>query len=334
MLSAAATAAVAVTVAPVAAQPAVDSAAASERVDRLLTEAERAVEAYNGTTERVEELRGEVERRQERLARSRLEVNRQRHQLGSAAAAHYRSGGIDPALALMLSQDPDGYLEQAAVLERVTIRQADGLSGLLSARRSLGQQRTEAGEALAELERQRTELAAGKERVQQKLAAARSALNRLTARERREREARDRAARDAERGEAGLAATSTLSATAATAAPSGRAAGALAAALQAVGRPYVWGQNGPGGFDCSGLTQWAYAQAGTSLPRTSQGQAHAGRRVGLDQARPGDLVIYRSDASHVAMYVGAGQVVHAPYPGSHVRYDPVGMMPVSAVVRP
>ncbi|NSL43025.1 C40 family peptidase, partial [Streptomyces sp. 8P21H-1] len=97
---------------------------------------------------------------------------------------------------------------------------------------------------------------------------------------------------------------------------------------------YVWGASGPATFDCSGLTQWSYAQAGVGLPRTSQAQAHAGRRVPLAQAQPGDLVTYRDDASHVGMYVGNGQVVHAPYPGAPVRYDPVGMMPVSAVTRP
>ncbi|MCR8579035.1 C40 family peptidase, partial [Streptomyces sp. Isolate_219] len=87
-------------------------------------------------------------------------------------------------------------------------------------------------------------------------------------------------------------------------------------------------------FDCSGLTQWAYGRAGVSLPRTSQAQRGAGRQVPLGQAQPGDLVIYRSDASHVGMYVGNGQVVHAPYPGARVRYDPVGMMPISSVTRP
>lgn len=90
----------------------------------------------------------------------------------------------------------------------------------------------------------------------------------------------------------------------------------------------------PGGFDCSGLTQWAYGRAGVALPRTSQAQRGAGRQVPLSEARPGDLVTYRADASHIAMYVGGGQVVHAPYPGGRVRYDPVGMMPVSGVTRP
>ncbi|UWE08883.1 C40 family peptidase [Actinacidiphila bryophytorum] len=96
----------------------------------------------------------------------------------------------------------------------------------------------------------------------------------------------------------------------------------------------MWGATGPRAFDCSGLMQYAYGRAGVALPRTSQEQMNAGRRIPLDQARPGDLVIYRGDASHVAMYVGGGRVIHAPYPGARVRYDPVGMMPITAVTRP
>ncbi|GAA2930549.1 hypothetical protein GCM10020221_27900 [Streptomyces thioluteus] len=80
--------------------------------------------------------------------------------------------------------------------------------------------------------------------------------------------------------------------------------------------------------------QWAYGRAGVGLPRTSQAQRNAGRHVSLSEARPGDLVIYRDDASHVGMYVGNGQVVHAPYPGARVRYDPANMMPISSITRP
>ncbi len=78
---------------------------------------------------------------------------------------------------------------------------------------------------------------------------------------------------------------------------------------------------------------WSYRQAGISLPRTSQGQRHAGRQVPLSQAQPGDLVTYRGDASHVGIYAGNGQVIHAPYPGARVRYDPVNMMSNVTVTR-
>ena len=81
-------------------------------------------------------------------------------------------------------------------------------------------------------------------------------------------------------------------------------------AKKQIGDPWVWGRRGPNAFDCSGLTSWAWAQAGVSIPRTSGGQAGL-PSVPLSELQPGDLVTYYSPVSHVAMYIGNGQVVHA-----------------------
>lgn len=103
-------------------------------------------------------------------------------------------------------------------------------------------------------------------------------------------------------------------------------------AFRYLGLPYVWGGgniNGPsgGGFDCSGLTSFAvYAATGVTLPRTSQTQWHVGREIALDQARPGDLLFgnWQADGpAHVAIYLGNGQMVHAPTFGDVVRVGPV-----------
>jgi cell wall-associated NlpC family hydrolase len=93
-------------------------------------------------------------------------------------------------------------------------------------------------------------------------------------------------------------------------APNSAAAAAVAAALSKVGSRYVFGAAGPNSFDCSGLTSWAWAQAGISIPRTSSGQAGL-PSVPLSQLQPGDLVTYYSPVHHVAMYIGGGQIVHA-----------------------
>ncbi|WP_327249943.1 C40 family peptidase [Streptomyces sp. NBC_01320] len=113
----------------------------------------------------------------------------------------------------------------------------------------------------------------------------------------------------------------------------GRVRIALNEALAQRGKPYVWGAEGPSSFDCSGLMQYAYRRAGLELPRTTWGQINAGRRVPVSEARPGDLVFYRG-AAHVGMYIGDGQVVHAPRPGRNVTVQPLYAMPVYAVVRP
>jgi cell wall-associated NlpC family hydrolase len=290
-------------------------------VDRLYTEAEKATEAFNQADERADALREQVSDAQDRIARQQERINAMREALGSLAGAQYRSGGIDPSVALLFADDPDEYLDKASTLDRITARQAGQLQDLQEAMRALAQERAEAADKLEQLERSRKAVASHKRTVERKLAKARQLLNSLSG---AERDAYDRASRSGRSEMPGPSGAATAS---------GRAAAALAAARSALGKPYVWGANGPGGFDCSGLMQWSYAQAGVALPRTSQGQRFAGRQVPLSEAQPGDLVTYRSDASHVGMYVGDGQVIHAPYPGAPVRYDPVGMMPIASVTR-
>ncbi|TQJ87555.1 NlpC/P60 family protein [Streptomyces sp. SLBN-31] len=290
-------------------------------VDRLYEEAEKATQAYDKADETVDSLRREVRDAQDQIARRQLRVNSMRDTLGSLAGAQYRSGGIDPTVALLFSDDPADYLDKASVLDRVGARQAGRFKDLQSAMRELAQERAEAAGKLAELERGRKAVISHKRTVEHKLARARELLNSLPYAERAAYDRASRSGRDDIPDLSGVVP------------PDGRAAAAIAAARSALGKPYVWGATGPSAFDCSGLMQWSYAHAGVHLPRTSQEQRYAGHQVPLSQAQPGDLVVYRSDASHVAMYVGNGQVIHAPYPGAPVRYDPVNMMPVSSVTR-
>ncbi|MGW3171064.1 NlpC/P60 family protein [Streptomyces sp. NPDC001153] len=306
-------------------------------VDRLYQEAEQATQAYDKAQERESTLRREVREAQDLIARQQQHINTLRERLGSLAGAQYRAGALDPAVALLFSDDPDDYLDKASTLDRITAQQAGQLRELQSAMRDLAQERTEAAGKLAELETSRKAVTVHKQTVVQKLARARQLLDTLPP---AERVAFGRASRDDGSGRlvlpdlSGLTGVLAPQAADAPDAPDARAAAAVAAARSALGRPYVWGASGPSGFDCSGLMQWSYAHAGVQLPRTSQEQRFAGRQIPLSQARPGDLVIYRSDASHVGMYAGNGQVIHAPYPGAAVRYDPVGMMPVTSVTRP
>ncbi|GAA2263871.1 hypothetical protein GCM10010145_40690 [Streptomyces ruber] len=297
-------------------------------VERLHEEAERATEAYNKADERADTLRRQVGDAQDRIARQQEHVNTMREAIGFLAGAQYRSGGLDPSLALLLSEDPDDYLDKAATLDRISAHQADELDELQRALRTLSQEREEATGKLAELERSRRTVARHKRSVERKLAQARRLLNSLTE---ADRAAYDRASRASRAGRDEV--PGPPAGDAAAVAPNGRAGAAVAAVRSALGKPYMWGASGPHGFDCSGLMQWSYARAGIGLPRTSQAQQHAGRQVPLSEALPGDLVIYRSDASHVGMYVGGGQVIHAPYPGAPVRSDPVGMMPIAGVTR-
>jgi len=103
----------------------------------------------------------------------------------------------------------------------------------------------------------------------------------------------------------------------------------LKAAIGRAGMPYAWGAAGPASFDCSGLVQWSFAQAGVVMPRVAADQARTGPAVPLSQAQPGDLLFYRTDPtapeyiSHVAIYLGRGLMIQAPQPGQNVQIVPV-----------
>jgi cell wall-associated NlpC family hydrolase len=101
---------------------------------------------------------------------------------------------------------------------------------------------------------------------------------------------------------------------------------AIDTALAQRGKPYVWAGSGPNSFDCSGLTSFAYKAAGINLPRTSKAQATVGTPVARAALKPGDLVFFYSPISHVGIYIGNGQMVHAPTSGDVVKVTNVNAM--------
>ncbi|MGW2293803.1 NlpC/P60 family protein [Streptomyces violaceorubidus] len=305
------------------ADPQPTAAQVRAKVDKLYQEAEVATEKYNGAKEkadaaerRLEELRDEAARKEDRL-------NSARQALGSVAAAQYRSGGLDPALQLALSSDPDRYLDGAAFVERAGSRQQAEVGRVRKELREIERLRGAARVEVSSLTSRRAELKRHRETVTGKLESARRLLSRLTAEERTD--VGDRTSRSAPGPRESLSASAQ--------APDSRAAAAVAYAYQKLGSPYVWGATGPNAFDCSGLTQAAYRAAGISLPRTTYAQIDAGRRVPRSQLQPGDLVFFYSGISHVGLYVGNGQMIHAPNPSAPVRVAPVDEMPFAGATR-
>jgi len=102
-----------------------------------------------------------------------------------------------------------------------------------------------------------------------------------------------------------------------------RAATAVAEAKRQLGKPYRWGGAGPDSFDCSGLTMWAWRAAGVSLPHYSGAQYSETTHIPLSELQPGDLVFFYRDLSHVGIYVGGGQMIHAPHAGEVVQYSSI-----------
>ncbi|WP_461027195.1 C40 family peptidase [Streptomyces sparsus] len=314
------------------ADPRPDVERVKARVDRLHHEAEQATERYNGASEQARKAERKLNRLRDEASRQTARLNAVRNSLGAFATAQYRQGGaIDPTVHLALSSAPEEFLRRAATTDRVGTQQARTVDRLRSGLRGVRQLRSEADAKLSALRSAQRTAREHKKTVEGKIARADRLLAELTPVQReRVLAGNGHGGPDAPRSTRGT------DRAALTAGPpaSARAATAIAYARTALGKPYVWGATGPNAYDCSGLTQAAWRAAGVALPRTTYTQVNAGRRVSRSQLAPGDLVFFYSGLSHVGLYIGGGQMIHAPRPGAPVRIAPLTEMPFNTAVRP
>ncbi|WP_269853667.1 C40 family peptidase [Streptomyces sp. RPT161] len=295
------------------------------KVDALYQQAEQATQKYDAAKTLAGAERGELAVLQDELAHRTQQINESRDRLGTVAAAQYRSGDPAPAMRLLLSSRPDQYLEQAGMLQRAGRSQAATLGGLTTQERQAQALRDQASRKLTTLQATEHELAVSRQTVTAELDHARELLGQLPP---------SQAATSRPAAPHTPVAAHPAPVALPVHAPNSRAAQAVAFAHAQLGKPYVWGATGPNSYDCSGLTQAAWSAAGVSLPRTTYSQINAGARISQDQLQPGDLVFFYSSISHVGLYIGDGQMIHAPHPGAPVRVSPVSEMPFAGATRP
>ncbi|MEU9897637.1 NlpC/P60 family protein [Streptomyces phaeochromogenes] len=330
-----------------------------KKVGDLYRQAETAGEKYNAAKERTTKQKKRVDTLLDDVARRTEKLNDAREELGTFAAAQYRTGAAAPDTAsLLLADNPQDYFDQTQLMDRLTSRQKQSVDDYVTQQTATTEKRQEASESLETLTRTQSSLKTSKADVQRKLATARDLLSKLTTEEKArlaaiERQKQEEAQRKADelarqqaadaerrRQEASQGTgTSTGTGTGSAVGTSGSASTAkadkaLAFARAQVGKPYVWGASGPGSYDCSGLTQAAWKAAGVTLPRTTWDQVKSGTTVSVNSAQPGDLVFFYDDISHVGIYIGDGMMIHAPKPGAYVREESIYYMPVHSVVRP
>ncbi|MFJ8489802.1 NlpC/P60 family protein [Streptomyces sp. NPDC094038] len=307
-----------------------DLEAVRDKLDTLYHDAAVATDAYNAAEEAARKQSAEIVGLAKKIVKGQQRLDELKERAGRAAAAQYRTGGLPDSAKLMLSDDPSEFLDGAgrvlqgeratkALIREVTQTQQD-----------LKQYAADAADQWNRLEAGRKAKAAAKKKITQRIAAAEKLESTL------EKKQKERLA-ELERESAYQAQTAWLDTgildeihTKASAA--GRKAVAFATAQ--LGKPYVWGAEGPDSYDCSGLTSQAWASAGKPIPRTSEEQWKQLRHVDVKDMRPGDLIIYFDDASHVAMYIGDGAIIQAPRPGRTVSIGGAGSMPILGVVRP
>ena len=297
------------------AEPNIDDVEA--RVDKLYHEAEQASERYNEAREELKDTRARLRTLRADLDRQQARVEGIRKQVAASVVQQYQGQALSTTSQVVLSKDPDAFLDQLATVSAYNDQQGQMMADFATQVKQLELREMAAKRELAEMARTKKQLAKEKAEIDSKAAKAEDLLGELEA------EARARAASRSE----SRPPINPVSV-------SGNAGAAVDYGLAQVGDAYVYGASGPDAFDCSGLTMMAWAQAGVSLPHSSSGQMSSGTPVSQSELAPGDLVFYYSPVSHVGMYIGNGQIVHAANPESGVEVTDVNSMPYSGAVRP
>ncbi len=251
--------------------------------------------------------------------------------LGIISASAYKGPQLAGLSVLMTSTSPREVLDKLATLDLIAADSNDQIAEYAQAQAATAQTKQAADSAKAAAEKTTADIAAKKTQLESEVPNLEAQLGSLTADQRA-------AVLTASGGQAVEPAPQSAAPLVAAAAPSpvvssgsSAAQAAVQAALSRLGSPYSWGATGPNTFDCSGLLLWSYGQAGVGLPRTSSSQKSVGPKVSLSQLLPGDLLW---EPGHIAMYIGNGQIVHAPTTGDVVKVVSVGTFKWSSANRP
>ncbi|MEU6590844.1 NlpC/P60 family protein [Streptomyces sp. NPDC046881] len=301
-----------------------------EKLDRLYHDAAVATDAYNAAEEKAKKQSAEIVALAKKIVEGRRKLEKLKDQAGAAARDQYRTGGLSSSAQFLLSDDPGQFLDGAGRVLQGQRAAKTLMDEKARTQRDLQRYADDASDRWQQLEANRKAKAAAKKKIEKQIDTAEELQSRL---EKKEKERLARLEQEAaDKAQTAWLDTGVLKDVHGKASAQGEKA--VKYATQQLGKPYVWGAEGPDSFDCSGLTSQAWAAAGHPVPRTSQEQWKQLRRVDVKDMRPGDLVIYFSDASHVGMYIGDGAIVHAPRPGRTVTIAGAGSMPILGVVRP
>ena len=307
-----------------------DIEAVRTQLDTLYHDAAVATDAYNAAEEKAEQQSAQIVALAQKIVKGQEKLAKLKARAGAAAAAQYRTNGLPDGAQLVLSDDPQEFLDGTRrVLQGQRATKAL-ITELTRTQQDLKQYAADASAQWTRLEANRKAKATAKKRVEQQIAAAEKLESQLEEKEKKRlAELEEQAAHQAQTAwlDSGI-----LKDISGRASEAGKAA--VDYATTQIGKPYEWGAEGPKSYDCSGLTSQAWASAGKPIPRTSQEQWKQLKHIDVKDMRPGDLIIYFDDASHVAMYLGDGAIVHAPRPGRTVTIAGAGSMPILGVVRP
>ncbi|MBK1786228.1 C40 family peptidase [Prauserella cavernicola] len=286
-----------------------DMAAQAERLNEEFLQAEEDLEAREGELEQANK---ELENAGQAQRQAAGDIDRYRVDVDRFAGASFTSGAqLNKLSALLTGNSAQDFLDRSSALDILATDKNEALTKLkgavdsaTAAENQAADAQRRAQEAKDSAARITADLEARKERLDQQVEELAVQAGQLSS--------EDQASQQDTGPDVGP-----------VTAPGQAAQVAVDAAMSVRGSPYGWGATGPSSFDCSGLTQWAYSQAGISIPRTSSSQSTYGQSVSRDQLQPGDLVFFYSPVTHVGMYIGNGMMVHAPTEGDVVKVAPL-----------
>ncbi len=307
------------------------AAAIAAQIEQLGHVVEQYAEQANAAQDQLAQLNAQVAESQKKVAAAQAQMNKHQGELRAYAVDAYIRGG-DPSAEgaagiddLTIASQRVGYLSAAAgdrqqLIDQLTTTQQDVQARIAQ----LNESKAEA-EAKAKVINEKRAAAAGAVAQQQALKnQVDSELNRLIADEQARQDRIRQAAANARAAAAAAAARVTHSTPAPTqtnyppVSGNGGAGTAVSVAMAQVGKPYQWGAAGPNSFDCSGLIMYAWGAAGVRLSHYVPSQYSETRHISQSQLQPGDIVYYNG-FGHNGMYIGNGQIVHAPHTGSYVQ---------------
>jgi cell wall-associated NlpC family hydrolase len=304
-----ATATLTITLLPGTATASPDDIATSDEAAALVAEAghelEVVTEKFNETRELLKQQQTDAEDAATAAAEAKGELEALDGQIRTLARTAYTGRGYSSFALMMSSDSADEFLSSLGTLDVIAGHTNDLVAQVTAAAKKAEDAKSRAETEAKKARRTLEKIEAQQADLRAQIAEFQDRYDSLSAAEQQQ----------VDQSHAGDAVASPSAAPA----PSGAAQIAVDTAMAQRGDPYVWGAAGPDAFDCSGLTQYAYAAAGVSLPHSSRMQSQMGTPVSRSQLQPGDLVFFYQPVSHVAMYIGNGQIVHASTSGRPVE---------------
>jgi cell wall-associated NlpC family hydrolase len=290
-----------------------DAGRAAQLVAEASHELEVVTEQLNEAKVQLEQQQAAAASAEQAAADAQAQLEALDGQIRQLARSAYTSDGFSRLDVLLTSDSAEDFVHQLGTLDAIAGHTNQQVAGIADVAEAAERAQADAEEAEAEAQKAVDGIAAQQEELEGQIADYQRQYDALAAPQQEQ-------VAQAHGGQAVAAVPSGVIA------PSAAAQVAVDTALAQVGDAYVWGAGGPDAFDCSGLTQYAYSAGGVSLPHSSKSQAQMGAPVAVSDLQPGDLLFYYSPTSHVAMYIGNGQMVHASTSSKPVMVADFGSM--------